>query len=394
MDAKKDFLHISPQQKRVGILTLYYRSANYGGLLQAYALCIYMNNQGYYAQQIPYNYYGTMCNINISPGNPFFFKKVVLYVKKRAKKFAIKICNRLNHIVDQKEKYREVCREFRENMIPHNSTVYDNNTIKKVVSQYDVFITGSDQVWNPGGYRKEYFLEFVNDKPKISYAASVSNQLSEFAQKIYQKNLSSFTTISVREKSDIKIISSLTDKKLHWVLDPVFLLTTSEWEDIAEIYNQVQNIPFIFCYFLGNNKMARKLVTQFAQEHNLTILTIPYLQGDFRLCDKKFGDIRAMDATPNNFLWLIKNASYVFTDSFHATAFSIIFKKQFVVFRRRTKDVMAERIVSLTELCGSRDRFCKDENIEYIYNAVKESTDYITKEFRELLQESKRILEI
>ena len=145
------------------------------------------------------------------------------------------------------------------------------------------------------------------------------------------------------------------------------LLNKNEWDEICA--ERVVQEKYIYCYFLGDNKKARKLLKQFAKLKGLKIVTVPYAGASKSKFHKTFGDFKLYDTTPQEFISLIKHAEYIFTDSFHAVVFSHIYNKQYFVFNRDKKGSMNSRIYSITELFNSMDRFCygKDRlNIKYI----------------------------
>jgi exopolysaccharide biosynthesis predicted pyruvyltransferase EpsI len=114
--------------------------------------------------------------------------------------------------------------------------------------------------------------------------------------------------------------------------------------------------------------VERNLAKQYANKYNFKIATIPYLNG-YTKNDEDFGDYKIFDAGVEDFLSLIKNAEYVFTDSFHAAVFSGVFEKQYIVFQRNGAEYMASRIYTLCELYETQERFCDTKEkatLEYI----------------------------
>ena len=349
---------------RIGIITRYFHNQNYGGLLQAYALCQYINTHspGYNAEQISFNSY---------PGIIKKLRELCFASFDRKKLFAKEsirlVSDVLNTKCNRKAVYpytskRAVLFAGFENNIPHSTKIYTGSNITDSLSEYDIFITGSDQVWNPLWYYSEYFLDFVPfGTPKISYAASISQSvLNKKQQQMFKESLRSYTAISVREKDAAALLENLSDIPVEWVLDPTLLLTKQEWNEICS--PNVINRPYIFCYFLGEDTAARNIARQFADKHKLPLATIPYLQGTYRACDKNFGDICLADISPNQFISLIKNAEYIFTDSFHATVFSHIFEKEFYVFERCGRQGMSSRLYSLLTIFNKMERFCDSSN--------------------------------
>lgn len=384
------------ERKRVGILTMYYDSANYGGLLQAYALVRYLNDKGYESKQICYDFSKITININ-NPSNKQK-SQVILRLKKIVKKTLNECDNAMHGLSNLKKLRKNACKDFRDS-IPHTKEVYSVDTLKKTNEDFDVFITGSDQVWNPNGYRPGFFLNFVDGtkKTKIAYAASVSNRISSKALDVYKTALQDFDVISVREKADVMQIKKVTEKEVQWAVDPVFLLSKEEWSPVASETDDIISEPYIFCYFLGDSSKQRNVALEYASSKKLKIVTIPYMQMNYRKCDSEFGDVKLLEVTPNQFLGLIRNAQMVFTDSFHATAFSLIFQKKFVVFERSGHPEMIERIKSIVRLFKCDENLINEEimiteELEELF--TKTHSRYELEEFNDLLANSKSIIEI
>lgn len=341
--------------KRIGIITQYYRSINYGGNLQSYALCVVLNNMDYSAEQICYSYkrekgngiFQIMTRKGVKEIGEIVYRKVrTLFCKKDIR--GIEKSENLK----QKAFYK-----FNNELIPHSKNVYFNETIAKVKDEYEIFITGSDQVWNVDVYNSAYRLDFVSsDKYKFSYAAGISSgNLKQRDCSIFKNTFNSYSAISVREKESVDVLQPLTEKKVEWVLDPTMLLTDKQW-DVVCSQRKVQG-KYVFCYFLGSPPIDVGDIVDFAKKNGLKIVNFPYACGtSSHITD--FGDYRVYDASPQDFLSYIKHAEYVFTDSFHASVFSHIYKRNFFVFNRKGFKAMNDRIYSLTELFDTGDRFC------------------------------------
>lgn len=357
---------------RVGIVTLYTDSSNYGGLLQAYALEHYLNNNGISAEQICFKqgkaWKRERLNEAIKNVDVITIVGTLFRLICRKSRF---ITNRIINRLFNADKYISsrinAVSDFRDNHIKHSEKVFyeyaDND-----ISGYDAFITGSDQVWH--GIIKGFplssmtFLLFVNPPVrKISYAASISlpNIPKGTEDKVYNA-LKDYTAISVREKTDKRNLDKIMKgKPVEWVLDPTLLLDLNEWNNVAT--NGVEiNEPYIFAYFLGNSSSQRKCVERFAREKGLIIVNIPYLLNSYRSCDRTFGDIRVSDVSPSLWISLIRNAQFVFTDSFHGSVFSILYHKEFFAFKRERDNNknMNSRIYDLFEIFGLGDRLICD----------------------------------
>ncbi len=361
--------------KKIGILTHYYKSQNYGGNLQAYALAAALNQMERQCEQISFVKRKEIVNRSLK-ANVKKFIKIPLILCRR---YISKKC-------DLHKKRAEAFYNFNQNIIPHSYEIYDETNIGDCIEKYDVFLTGSDQVWNLSWYNPEFFLDFVpSDKKKISYSASIGKDYLTDAQKeIFKKSLKDFVAVSVREPSSVKLIEDLTPVPVVSTLDPTLLLEREDWDEVSS--KRLIEEDYVFCYFLGNYKKTRKLVNKFAKKHALKIAAIPYTAG-IVLSDRNFGDYRLIDASPEDFISLIKHAKYVFTDSFHAVVFSHIYSKELFVFNRDKKALMNGRIKDITALFGCQERYCDTNEkmkLEYIENLQpidysSETEEFITK---------------
>lgn len=342
---------------KIGIVTHYYNSTNFGGNLQAYALCKFLNETFSFAEaeQIAYDIRKNppkprgVTNITVSK----VLKKIrnilqnKLYAKTRAKE---------NRAIQTRKK---AVLAFNRQAIPHSETVYDADTVAQCAARYDVFITGSDQVWHPSAVCPAYLLQFVSgaQKPKISYAASVAKtELSEEEKAVLKNALADYSAVSVREEDAVGLLSDLSPVEPVWTLDPTLLLAKAQWEAVAA--EKRTDGAYIFCYFLGDDKRQRTLAEAFAKEKGLKIVTLPFLQGKYRKCDAGFGDETLFDVSVPDFLSLIQHADYVLTDSFHAAVFSLLFEKEYFVFERSGAKGAGSRIYSLLSLFDMTPRFC------------------------------------
>lgn len=376
---------------KTGIITHYYNSKNYGGNLQAYALCYKLNTYHFMqVEQISFKF-----NEKISI-KKHFSKRICKFLKSPIKSISKIWKCVISNLFKKKKNVVNRARAFKEfnNSIPHSSEIYGIGDLADSYVDYDILIAGSDQVWN--GYLSEFFLEFGTlDVKRISYAASMSgNKLPKDLKGRFSQILLNFSAVSVREQRAVELLKDISPVEPILVVDPVFLLSKNEWLDVASTRKPAEK--YICCYFLGITKAGRKLAEEYAKQNGYKIATFPFI-ADYTKLDKTFGDYKFYDATPNDFLSLIANAEAVFTDSFHAVAFSTIFQKQFFVFNRNKKGSMNSRIYNICDLFDVQERFCdsKDkECMEYInslqdidytqefpkFNAVyKQSIDFIEK---------------
>lgn len=364
---------------RIAIITQYYNSRNYGGTLQAYALCRSIENAGVKCEQLSYSISHFEKNAN-ARNNRHLIKDFVRVG--------------LNSLTKKELSKRALAFDAFLAQIPHSSKVYKDNNIHEASNDYDIFITGSDQVWNLDWFHAPYFLDFVpKEKKKYSYAASMGGcSIDEKERRYLQTALNDYDDISVREKQTANILSEIISKDVKYVLDPTLLLSEKEWNKVSP--ERIIKDKYIFCYFLGSDVELRRIAKRVAQDYNLKLVSIPHLQNKTEFHDLLFGDIRLTDASPLDFVSLVRDAEFVLTDSFHATLFSCIFKKQFFVFDRAGYPLMSERIESLCELFSARSHFCRTEEMRtysYIESTSNLSFDQLDK-YKELLHVSKNYL--
>lgn len=189
--------------------------------------------------------------------------------------------------------------------------------------QADVFVCGSDVIWNPDFNMKlgAFFLDF-GKKYKFSYAASFGKaELNKEELAFTKRNLASFDAISVREKTSLEIAKKCTNKEVQVVADPVMLLTPEEWCDVMEPLPAKKG--FIFVYTTHLNETFKSFIKKLESQTGLQVV--------LATCGPKQALKQGMLSvqTPGEWLALLKNADYVVTNSFHATVFSVMFHRKF-----------------------------------------------------------------
>lgn len=367
---------------KIGIITFFHKSTNYGGVLQAYALCKYLNDHGYKASQI--KYIPKVSKISTAYATPTeLWRKIVGRIERKLyQKKDLQIKNRMEGLFGP----------FRES-IPHTKREYTKDNIKELETEFDVFVAGSDQIWNPIWHDSSYMLSFVGEKNiKLSYAASMGlSVLDKEQEKIFKKYLSDFKGISVREKAAEEALSPILNKDVNVSVDPTLLLTTEDWDKLAT--DRKINDKYVFLYFLGDDINARKAAEKFVKIKGLKAVMIPDLLGTYRKNDRKIEAERILDATPEDFISLIKYAEYVITDSFHACVFSLLYHKEFFVFKRTGSMEMGSRIQNLTALFDCEERFCigkKEMETKYLLSLP--TLDY-EKTFELFLKEKQKSMD-
>ena len=337
-------------ERKIGILT-FQDSPNFGANLQAYALQRAIQELGYNVEII--NYYSPARKY---PKQSKLNRLRSIVWRNTAKKFFE------SKIRDQKT------REFKSKYLNLSAERYETPEQLQFADQiYNVIVVGSDQVWNPHNLNGDYsfWLPFIKQARGVSYAPSFGKaQLDESEReriKIYSKR---FSSISVREPSGARLLSDITEKKITVTLDPTFLLPVRLWDSICS--DQLVNEDYILCYFMPGDKSVECSITNLANQ--LSKMTGKRI---INIGKKEYSKLNhnkddRYDDGPLDFLSLVKNATYVITNSFHGTVFSIIYGKPFwVPVHKSKKDGggFNSRILEMLDGLNLRDRI-KDVDSE------------------------------
>ncbi len=335
---------------------------NHGATLQQYALLEYLKDQGYESKSINYKPPYLSNHFKLWHVPEKFNKNIFL----KAAYLGLKLPGRL---VDLKRKKNFDAFESQHlDILP--KLFVTNEDLKKDVPEADIYICGSDQIWNSffeNGKDPAFYLNFVPDnKLKISYAASFAiDELEEEVKPLVQKNVERLQAVSVRETSGLTILKGLGIHDAVQVLDPVFLISAKRWKDkfVFPI-----NEKYIFVYDCDSNEQIKKIAETAAKEHNLKIFTV---DKNINYADKNY-----FHEAPDYFLSLIYNSQFVLTNSFHALSFSLIFNKKHFVFNRtekintRMRDLM--QLAGVSELLLARDEFRNINDVEIDFDKVNE----------------------
>lgn len=318
-------------KKRIATIT-FHRARNYGAVLQAVALQKAIIGLGHDGEVIDYD------NRKIS--------SCYDVIQKSSLKNMLSSLVRCSDIKHKNVFFdRFLDKELR------RSRKVKKEDLPQLEGEYDKFITGSDQVWNYllTGSDGAYFLDFVgNSKKKLSYAASFGiGEIPAEKAAWYREMLQGFGYISVREATGGRLVKSIAGMDSVNDLDPVFLLDMPAWKKIMA--GRVPEKKYVFTYMCNESTLmyAQKL----AAERGLKIINVVYSKSILHP-EKNIGDCR-IDVSPEDFLAYLYHAEYVVTGSFHATAFSIIFNKQFKV---GVPDKIGSRISDLLERTGLQQR--------------------------------------
>ncbi len=329
---------------KLGIIT-FHRAINYGAILQTYALNKVTQNIGFDSEVINYRYNKVD-------------KEYILFSKKTLKK----IMSDIYYYPIKKTKIKKF-EKFMNNYIKISKKIYkDESDLKQSEKIYDVYLTGSDQVFNYRitGKDENYFLKFVEDSSKKnSYAASFGMDTipNEYANEI-KENLSKFNNISVREKKGIEIVNKLIKRQARIDVDPTFLLSKADWSKIAL---KPKENKYILLFVMQKNESIYKFTEELSVKTGLPVI---YITDSYK---KMLKAKHKKIVSPEEWLGYFENAEYIVTNSFHGLAFSINLNKKFFVEFQKEPATGNSRIETLLEEYNLLDRLIiegKNDNID------------------------------
>ncbi len=329
---------------KIGIIT-FHRAVNYGAVLQTYALQTTISKAGESCEIIDYR--NDFLEELHNPKNINKYRSILHYI------YAV-LKNRV------KKDNRKNFELFRTKYLKTSTIIYNKNNIVDSNSQYNIFLTGSDQVWNRNcsNFDDTYFLDFVNaENLKCSYAASIGVNIETDEDRLaYKKLLDNYKLIFVREKQAKLELKSL-GIEAEVTLDPTLLLDKNEWLKLAHKPTKFKiTNKYLLVYVIVETSSIFNLAKEIAEKHGLEVVYIN------EMLFNKPGITNLSYITPNEWLWLFANAEYIVTNSFHGTAFSVNFEKQFVVEPLPVKTNVNSRIYDFLDLIKLSDRIVGNQN--------------------------------
>ena len=372
--------------KPIGLVTCYSHH-NYGSMLQAYATEMIMQKMGLPFQTIActkprdymtvnkYVYY--LKKLLIADWNMYLGKKRIAKIKAKNLIFRNNAQMRDKMFDDFASKY------FHTSACPRN-----RKELEAMATDYSAFLVGSDQLWRTDSVEHGYFtLEWVPDNiRKIAYSTSIGvKEVPWFQVKKNKWFMNRFDHIALREQSACDLVFKLTGRKVQVVLDPTLLFTGEQWMEIQQ-KEPLTSGKYIFCYLLGNNPSQREFIKRVKDKTGYKIVALLHLD-DYVPSDDAFADEAPYNVGPCEFLNYIRNAEFVFTDSFHCSVFSILYKKNFFTFSRfaenakQSTNTRIDNLLHITGLEGRRMTANKaaDEVLKYngSFNQVDEKLDVL-----------------
>ncbi len=372
----------------IGIVTIV-DYTNYGNRLQNYAVCFLLEELGARADNLKF-YFLDKDDLRGAVGvkRRLYFLLPDFVADLPDQLFRKKTLERLREKRFQKftQKYTRVKKLM---------LVLTNGDLEKLGSRYDLFVTGSDQVWNPRfAGDAHFFLSFAPPEKRIAFSASIGTDvLPEDRKEEYRRLLQNMRFISVREESAADLVGELTGRRPEVWLDPTLLLSREAWQKLAKKPRPALPERYILSFFLGEE--PEEMLTGYAVGLGLPVV---------RMENKAYPQYYTLD--PAEFLYLVEHAELVLTDSFHATVFSIKFHVPFFVFQRKQKGMedMFTRIENLLGRFGLEDRRRErvwrdeygvwqevtEERYAGIEARIKAEREMILEELRALLAQSGR----
>ena len=322
---------------RVGIITIQ-KCDNFGADLQAYALGAMLRSMGYDAENIDYLFYKHPRHLGGRGERPV----LPISIKNKIKEFLFPIVTGLKSLKNQRaraERHRRFDSWFATNVkcgkeYRSVQSLYDDPP------KYDVYMVGSDQVWNPRLYSniKPYFLDFAPQGARcVSYASSFGvSELNGPVFYRYKQWLRKFSHIGLREKKGAEIVDAMAlNAEVAHVLDPTLLLASNDWEKVAIRPEDAPAGKYVLLYDLIASQETVNLARRWAAQEGWQVV---------RIGNGAYG--------PGEFAWLFAHAQSVVTNSFHGTAFAVLNHKPFysVVPRGMTNAGRIESLVNMLSL--------------------------------------------
>lgn len=352
---------------KIGIITLHH-NVNYGANLQAFATCKFVNDHNYNCEVVDYRLKSQEIKNNAISWAMLSWNNE----QSKSLKRKIKLTTALLISIPNRYKKIKKFKRFRRDFFVLSDVCHNEYDIAN--KDFDFLICGSDQVWNPDiieGIDPVFFCHINGVTNKISYAASLGREsYNESDEKKAAELIRKIDYVSVREEKSIDYIKNISGKDVVGVCDPVFLLPKEEYEKIAKPLKVKK--PYLLVYSVINNQDMLRSAKKYAEQKGLTLVEI---------CPNKKrseNHIQFTEKSPEEFLGAIKNAEIVVTNSFHGTAFSLIFQKEFYVFDNKAR---GSRITNILSKAGLENRIVEGDIEELSpidYEKVDEKlNDYI-----------------
>lgn len=386
--------------KKIGIVSCYFQH-NYGSMLQALATQMALDKLNCENETVDVSGF----NHEIKKAKLLYFAKasltsdILLSKLGMAKNVLIKKFSKNEYAAMSRiraEKFDDFSKKWFRMSPKYTSKKELGDSCKE---NYSSVLVGSDQLWLPGNIAADYYtLNFVPETVNtIAYATSFGqSSLPKDSARKAALFLKKIRHIGVREESGQKLVKEFAGRDVPVVCDPTLLFTGEEWLSIQKDEPIVED-KYILCYFLGNNPPHREFAKRLKKATGCKIVALTHLD-EFVKSDEGYADETPYNVDPADFLNLIRNATYVCTDSFHCSVFSMLYKKVFFTFRRyarKTKSSTNSRLDTLFRLAGVSGRILEGTedvqkclSMEIDYNSVHQNFAKIREESYQYLQKA------
>ena len=353
---------------KVGILT-FHNTTNYGAIFQCYSLQRYIRDLGYECEVVNYNNKTLKERYDLNP-----------LKSKNLKEFVKRVLFYLPETKNQKS-----FKEFTEKYINISEEEYNEDNIIESDEKYNLFIAGSDQIWNYklSGNDKNYFMTFTLDSRKRnSYAASFGSSIINGKKDVIEL-LKIQNNISVREDDAVTELKKQFPN-IQQSIDPVFLIKKDSWLKFID-NKRICKKDYIFVYEVARTDKLRNFAHFLSKKYGLKILYLS--KAGAKMKNVK----RLYDVSPTEFLNYLYYSKYVVTSSFHGMALSIILEKEFFFDTDADKKEFGSRLESLGRISKLENRkICEDfneMNFEVIdYNKVHKDIEHEINNSKRYLQ--------
>ena len=315
---------------KTALITTYHRSLSYGGCLQAYATYLLLSDRGYDARFVD-------CE------NPYEARRKSLVETLRRGTLKEACAALVKAALFKSRSCTKRAFGGFPDTIPLTERRYSSVDQMRELSA-DVFVVGSDQVWNPDitqGYEPVFLLDFGSAGKRISLASSMgSHEVPEAEKEMLAKTIGAFDAVSVREEFARRELADCVPSDIEVLLDPTMLISGSRWQEYAKPVAGLERGGYILLFMVANGRGCYEPVIDRVKR----TLGSPVVQVRLNAQKLPFVD-ELIAATPQEFVWLIDNAALVVTDSFHGIAFSLNMGTPFVFVPNPSNNVRLQELV-------------------------------------------------
>lgn len=348
-------------QKKLAIITIE-DNLNYGNRLQNYAMQQLFVRHGFSVDTL---------------GRQFRFvaPRRIALCKQKLKNVAIPILAALHiggNLMSRRAGFLRFNRYIRQSQRKLNS----QTDYYKLMTSYDVFVVGSDQIWNPNLYPTHLdvnMLTFVPPSKKIAVAPSVAcDFLTPEQHEAFARNLSDFRYLSCREQRGSELIEDATGRHCETLVDPTLMIPVAEWNRLAKkpgFHREGQ--PYILTYFLGESERYDRLIREYAAQNGLRIIDLYDKNSRYYTCG------------PSEFLYLIRNCACMCTDSFHGSIFAYLYRRPLKILKRVATGVngsMQSRLDNLVNTLQLNDVYMDEGTERLTFAAPNDHGDILAAE--------------